>query len=146
MLPGRAKGLFLSRQADGPRRAANAAHDHVGDSDDPADLGTLAVLASDPCALGVAEVDAELELCLCLRDWDPFAEPSLELMAAMDALRDHNVNRDGRGGRCLLRAAAIEQIASEEVASKQMPEWMKYHACARYRLQTGRATARGQQS
>ena len=138
----------MSRQADGPRGAAKAAHGDVGDSDDPADLGMLAQVevASDPCTLGVAEIDAELELCLRLRDWDPWAEPSPELMSAMDALRDHDVNRDGRGCRCLLRAAAIEQIASEEVASNQMPEWMKYHACARYCLQRGRATAWGEQS
>lgn len=146
MLPGRAKGLFLSRQADGPRGAAKAAHGDGGDSDDPAELGTLETVASDPCVLGVAEVDAELQLCLHLRDWDPWAEPSQELMSAMDALRDHDVNRHGRGSRCLLRAAAIEQIASEEVEGKQMPEWMKYHACARYCLQRGRATAWGEQS
>ena len=137
----------MSRQAGGPHGAPNAAGGDVGDSDDhPADLGTLATIASDPCALGAAEVDAELELCLRLREWDPWAEPSPELMSAMDGLRDHDVNRHGRGCRCLLRAAAVEQIAFEAVASDQMPEWMKYHACARYSLQRGRATAWGEQS
>ena len=139
--------MYLSRQADGPRRAPDAAGGDVGDSDDnPADLGTLVTVASDPCALCAAEVDTELELCLHLRDWDPWAEPSQELMSAINALRDHDVNRHGRGARCLLRAAAIEQLAFESVASDQMPEWMKYHACARYRLQRGRATAWGEQS
>lgn len=143
---GRAKGLFLSRQADGPRGTRKAAGGDAGDSDDPADLGTLATVASDPCVLGADEVEAELELCLQLREWDPWAEASQGLMSAMDALGGHDVNRHGRGSRCLLRAAAVEQIVSEEGASDQMPEWMKYHAVPRYSLQRGPATAWGEQS
>ena len=142
-----AKGLYLSRQADDPRCARGAAGGDADDYDDNgADLGTLSTVASEPCALSAAEVDVELELCLQLRDWDPWGEPSQELMSVIDALRRHDVNRYGRGVRCLLRRAVVEQIASEATASQQMPEWMKYHVCARYYLQRGRATAWGEQS
>jgi hypothetical protein len=133
----------LSRQADGPRRVG----DDVGAGEgDDADLGTLVSVAPDPSALGAAEAESELELCLRLREWDPWAAPSPELMAAIDALQGHDVNRHGRSARCLLRVAAIEHLAFEAVASDQMPEWMKYNACARYCLQRGRATEWGEQS
>ena len=134
----------MSRQADGPRRASDAAGCHGDDPDD--DPGTLVTVASDPFVLGAAEVDTEMELCLRLRDWDPWSAPSPELLFAITALKDHDVNRHGRGPRCLMRSAAIEQIALEAVASDQMPEWMQYHACARYWLQKGRVTTWGGQS
>ena len=73
-----AKGLHLSRQSDRPR-SAHADVGDVDDSDSRADAGTLATIASNPCALSAAEVDVELELCLRLRDWDPWSEPSAEL-------------------------------------------------------------------
>ena len=134
----------MSRQAAGPHRARHA--DDSDADDNSADLGTLATIASDAGLLAAAEIDTELELCLRLREWDPWAEPSPELQSALHALRDHDVNRHGRGARCLLRVAAVEQLASEEVAIDQLPEWMKYHAWARYCLQKGRATSWGEQS
>jgi hypothetical protein len=115
--------LYLSRQADGPRRVG----DDVGAGEgDDADLGTLVTVASNPSTLGAAEVDTELELCLRLREWDPWAEPSPELMAAMYAWKDHAC-----AGWQAFEHLAIEHLAFEAVASDQMPEWMKYHACAR---------------
>ena len=135
----------MSRQADDPRCVPNAAG---GDADDDngTDLGTLSTAASETCALSAAEVDVELALCLHLRDWDPWGAPSHELMSVMADLQHHDVNRYGRGVRCLLRGAVIEQISSESLASEHMPEWMKYHACARYNLQKGHATAWGEHS
>ncbi len=142
-----ASGLHLSRQADVRRRAPAAGSGDVDDSDEiRADAGTLVTIASSPCALGAAEVDVEMELCMRLRDWDPWSEPNEELMSAINAMRDHDVNRHGKGARCLLRAAAVEQIAVEAAEGDQMPEWMKYHACARYCLQRGRATEWGEES
>jgi hypothetical protein len=138
-------GGHLSRQVK-DRCARDARDDDVDDAaEQRADAGTLTTIASHPCALGAAEVDAELELCMHLRDWDPWSAPSAELMSAISALREHDVNRHGKGSRCLLRAAAVEQIVSEAAESEQMPEWMKYHARARYCLQGGRATEWGQQ-
>ena len=128
--------MHLTRRSAGKREAAKELK-----QDTAADDNSLVTQQSQPCALPVEEADLELELCLQLREWDPWAEPSQELMSAIDALSKHDVNRFGKGTRCCLRAATIGQLVRETNDCDQMPEWMRYHACARYNLQTGRATA-----
>lgn len=61
------------------------------------------------------EVEAELALCLCLREWDPWQSPTARLTAAVQALSALTTQASS-SGRLLLRSQVVADLAYEEAA------------------------------
>ena len=87
------------------------------------------------------EVEQELALCKCLLNWDPFAPPSPELIAALQDLRAPESPTESHshlGLRCLLRQTIVEQLQYEQDHLATLPKRMLNNSAARYRLRRGR--------
>ena len=86
-------------------------------------------------------VEAELALCKCLRDWCPWGAPSPELLQAVQALAAVS-NPTPVSQRCVVRSQALEDLLYEQASWEKLPEKMKYHSAARYRISSQRVTVR----
>ena len=84
-----------------------------------------------------AQVEAELALCHCLRTWDPWSEPSADLVSAISALGALE-RRGSIYERCMLRSQALEDLLYEMEHAQHLPECMRYNGGARCRLRQQR--------
>lgn len=103
-------------------------------SDDAAEQTVGLDVFLDRPDLPAAEVDAELALCQALRSWNPWEAPGPEVIAALGALSQLAVST-ATGVKCLVRSQALQDLAYEEAHFATLPEKLKYHAAARWRLQ-----------
>eukprot|EP00812_Abedinium_dasypus_P011432 NODE_498_length_1524_cov_2.803268.p1 GENE.NODE_498_length_1524_cov_2.803268~~NODE_498_length_1524_cov_2.803268.p1 ORF type:complete len:436 (+),score=56.79 NODE_498_length_1524_cov_2.803268:192-1310(+) len=86
------------------------------------------------------EVDSELALCQCLMRWDAFAAPDDGMVNAVQHLAALGSQPAHLGMRCLLRQNVVSQLMYEAAHAEQLPDCMKHHAAARYRLRSNRVT------
>ena len=78
-------------------------------------------------------VDAELEFCSALRGWDPWAEPTQELLNAMQKAMAFNGSMPTNTS-CVARQAAVRQLALEKTAMRFIPDTLQYRRTARWYL------------
>ena len=79
------------------------------------------------------DVEAELQLCMCLPTWDPWELPSDCINAALA-----NIRSKSTAHRCKLREQVVADMVWETANADSLPDRLKYHAASRYRLRTGR--------
>ena len=80
-----------------------------------------------------ADIEKELNLCQVLMTWDPWSDPSADLMHALASVPSADP-RMAANEKCLLRSQVIEQLNYEQTMSDALPAMLQYHAAARYRL------------
>ena len=66
-------------------------------------------------------VDAEVEFCSALRGWDPWGEPTQELLNAMQKAMAFNGSMPTNTS-CVARQAAVRQLALEKTAMRFIPD------------------------
>ena len=131
--------LLSGVSADRHRKAGHGDDDGEGPEQG---VFEMPMLGSSQQCMSEAEITAELALCQCLREWNPWSEPSETLVAAVRDLS--SVSRNMSDGKsCVLRSQVVADLAWEEVHATTLPERMKYHAAARYRLRGNRVMPQG---
>ena len=80
------------------------------------------------------DVQRELNLCLALRVWDPFAVPQQELLDCMTAIKGPLADAT----TCTVRQQAMEDLLYESVNFDNIPERLRYHGACRWRLSSRR--------
>ena len=121
-------GDFIGQpcQAEGLRH--KSAHDEDG-----ALVRAHACWGNRSNEMSTQEIDKELALCSALTQWNPWALPSAAMLSAMQLAGGSTSSE-----RCILRSQVVEQIAYETIAADALPDMLKYHAGARYRLRMNR--------
>ena len=123
-----------------PKRQTRAGEngDNSDDSSDGDRARQYASIHGHPHRLPEAVVQHELDLCIGLGSWDPWAPPTQELVDAIHRLAantaDNGVERP-LIKTCLQRQQVIADLTYEQEHSDSLPDRMKYHASARWRLQ-----------
>ena len=79
-------------------------------------------------------VQRELNLCLALQVWDPFAVPQQELLDCMAAIKGPPADAT----TCTVRQQAMEDLLYESVNFDNIPERLRYHGACRWRLSSRR--------
>ena len=98
-------------------------------------------MRSKPCSghlnagvvMSDADIEKELKLCEVLTSWDPWSEPSIDLLNAL-ALAPPADPCIAANEKCLLRSQVIEQLDYEQTMIDKLPPMLQYHVAARYRL------------
>ena len=90
------------------------------------------LLNAEGCMSDV-DLEKELKLCEVLTTWDPFSEPSVDLLHAVASAPPADPRR-ATNEKCLLRSQVIEQLSYEHTMSDKLPRMLQYHAASRYRL------------
>ena len=92
-------------------------------------------------AMPTEELESELALCKVLQEWCPWSQPTHELTTSLEALSSVKLSRD-TAQRCMLRQQVVDDLLYEAANFDQLPESMKYHGGARFRLRHNAPTAR----
>ena len=92
-------------------------------------------------AMPTEELESELALCKVLQEWCPWSQPTHELTTSLQALSSVKLSRD-TAQRCMLRQQVVDDLLYEAANFDQLPESMKYHGGARFRLRHNAPTAR----
>ena len=128
--------IHIPQEIDRADRAQPA-----GGSDDELDLNQWHRDNVQPLIphINAADVEKEFTMCDVLTSWTPFDEPNDRLIAALGNLTTVTAPRH-EGQRLLLRQSMIEQLMYEKSHADTLPECMRHHAAARYRLRNNRLT------
>ncbi len=121
-----------------PRKRRRADQDEA--SDDGEDPKTFFDRAAQAGQVSSDRAAKELILCQALGRWNPWAAPAQELLEAMEVLASSGCAVDG--ATVLARADAVLALSYEEAHFEEMPEALKYHKGALYRLLSPAATLR----
>ena len=90
----------------------------------------------DPRCMDADEMERELRLCNCLVKWDPWSEPTSEILSALQAIGPPS--HGSVGCRCMLRTQVIEELSYELTAAADLPDEYKHFPGSKRRLQRNR--------
>ena len=106
------------------------------DSDDDRDKLQRRI-GEAPKKRSVSCVEAELAVCQQIAAWEPWNEPSADLVLALRRYSGLAPDNETVGHQCLLRQSVIDQLAYERNYADSLPERLKYNAGSRWKLGTG---------
>ena len=86
------------------------------------------------------DVAKELAFCEVLINWNPFSEPDARVVEAINNVASVTPPQH-EGQRLCLRHSVFQQLEYETEHADRLPECMRNHAVARYKLRTNRLTS-----
>ena len=112
----------------------------VSDSDD--DVTMVPDISISKYELDDQTIDAELEFITALRGWNPFDEPTANIISAIHNLsgnyagqRESSLTAEQMAKKCLVRQNVWSDLAAERMA--KLPPESEYNGAARWRIKTG---------
>ena len=102
----------------------------VDGSDEEHDTQNSLIELVVPKMMPDTHVQQELDLCLALRDWDPFSEPHDDLLKCLSSISA----ADDQPAQCTVRQQVLEDIWYEQALLDDLPSRLRYHGACRWRL------------